>query len=254
MLADPNGVSAESFRMLRTNLEFASLGRQPRVIMITSALDGEGKSTTSANLAIALARAGKHVVLADLDLRQAMLHRFFDVSQDSPGLTDVVLGHVTLTEALRPVPLTNNARKASEDVVETTNGRGPTLAQGALELLVAGLLPPNPGEFVGSDAVRRLVGELRERADLVVVDTPPVLHVGDPMIIAGFVDATLIVVNRAGARRPVLAELMRVVSRSPAEPLGFVVCGEGAAAGAYHYSGYGYTRRAEPRAEAELLR
>jgi Mrp family chromosome partitioning ATPase/capsular polysaccharide biosynthesis protein len=254
MLAEPNGVSAESFRMLRTNLEFASLGKQAQVIIVTSALDGEGKSTTSANLAVALARAGKDVVLADLDLRQPGLYRFFDVGPASPGLTDVVLGHVTLTEALLPVPLVNAARETQTEPVETTNGSRPNIAEGVLELLVAGTRPPNPGEFVGSDGVRRVVGELRERADLIIVDTPPVLHVGDPMIMAGFVDAILIVVNREGARRPVLAELMRVVSRSPAQPLGFVVCGGGGTPGAYHYSGYGYTHRTERRAEAELFR
>ena len=88
--------------MLRTNLEFASVGQEIRTVMVTSAVEQEGKSTTVANLAVAFARAGKRVMLIDLDLRRPYVHRFFDLARD-PGLTDVVLGRRTLDETVVPV-------------------------------------------------------------------------------------------------------------------------------------------------------
>ena len=256
MLEEPNGPSAEAFRILRANLEFTSLGRDARVIMITSALEGEGKSTTAANLAVALARAGSHVVLTDLDLRRAGAARFFDIGKGA-GLTSVVLGHTGLDDTLVPVSLAS--RRAPREGARSTNGAGSlngnphSTADGVLEVLPAGPLPPNPGEFVGSARVQSLVGELRKRADFVIVDAPPALHVGDAMTIARFVDAVVLVVNTDIARRPVVAELARVTSQSPAQCLGFVLCG--GATASYQY--YGYPRAASTRpeqAEHELIR
>jgi Mrp family chromosome partitioning ATPase/capsular polysaccharide biosynthesis protein len=254
MLEQPNSASAEAFRILRTNLEFTTLGREGRAIMITSALEGEGKSTTAANLAVALARAGRRVVLADLDLRRAGAARFFDID-GGPGLTNVVVGHTSLDEALVRISLGATAadRSGASSTNGSRNGNPLPTAEGALAVLPAGQLPPNPGEFVGSEVVRALVAELRDRADFVIVDAPPVLHVGDPMTIARFVDSIVLVINTDIARRPVISELAHVTSRSPAECLGFVVCGGTAAS--YEY--YGYSSPATTRAEAaghELIR
>ena len=248
MMRDPNSASAEAFRMLRTNLEFASLGRQTRVIMLTSALEDEGKSTTAGNLAVALARAGKHVALVDLDLRRPTLDRYFDL-QGAAGLTDVVLGRLSLDEALVPVQIGGDSLAPGENA----NGNRRVVAAGALAMLPAGELPPNPGDFVGSEYVRHIVGELRERADFVIVDAPPLLQVGDAMTVAGFVDGIVIVVNTDTVRRPALIELSTVLERSPTEVLGFVVRGAGAELGSYSY-GYGHRHRAHARPEAELIR
>ncbi len=98
MLEEPASAQAEAFRMLRANLDFMTLDRDVRTIMITSALEQEGKSTTVANLAVAFALAGKRVALVDLDLRRPVLARFFDL--EGPGLTQVALGHVPLEQAL----------------------------------------------------------------------------------------------------------------------------------------------------------
>ena len=103
MLDDEGGLQSEAYRKLRINLDFANLSIKARTIMITSATEQEGKSTTVANLAIALARAGRRVVLVDLDLRKPFIDHFFDLT-GRPGLTDVALGNVTLDQALWSIP------------------------------------------------------------------------------------------------------------------------------------------------------
>lgn len=239
MLAEPNGTAAEPFRMLRTNLDFVNLQRAARAIMVTSATEGEGKSTTAANLAVALARAGKHVVLVDLDLRRPFIDRFFDL-EDRPGLTNVVLGHATLDEALAPVAITDAeadgrgwARNNGEE-----NGHAPVA--GFLEVIGSGPTPPDPGEFVATLAVSNILGTLRARADFVLVDAPPVLQVGDAMTLSAKVDGVLVVTRAKLLRRPHLTELQRVLAASPARTVGFIVTGSEPD----HGYAYGYTSEA----------
>ncbi len=112
MVDEPYGPQAEAFRILRTNLDFACLGREIRSVMITSAVEQEGKSTTIANLAVALARTGKRVVLVDLDLRRPFLHRFFGL--EGAGVTQVALGHATLEAALVPIALAEPVAPADD--------------------------------------------------------------------------------------------------------------------------------------------
>src|SRR5258707_1354369 len=153
MLAEPSGVQAEAFRMLRTNLEFASLGKTAKVVMITSAGEQEGKSTTIANLAVALARSGRHVVLVDLDLRRPYLNRFFQLT--GPGITQVALGQVSLDDALETVAITEPS-PGRPYTKPHANGNGNGAAKdvrGMLEVLPSGPIPPDPGEFVATHAL-----------------------------------------------------------------------------------------------------
>ena len=243
MLADPTGVQAEAFRMLRTNLEFATLGKRVRTVMFTSAVEQEGKSTTAANLAVALARAGQRVVLVDLDLRRPFVDRFFDVGR-RPGLTQVALGRASLDRALVPVTLPSSlaAKRAAR------NGHRPL---GSLSVLASGPIPPDPGEFVGADRLTEILEELRARFDVVLVDTPPVLHVGDALVLSGKVDAVVVVARLQVLRRAMVEELGRLLETIPADKLGFVATGAGAeqAYAGYGYGGYGY-RRHEQAVEA----
>lgn len=216
MIADPGGVEAEAFRQLRTSLELMRLERQAKTIMITSAAEGEGKSTSAANLAIALARGGKQVVLVDLDLRRAGQKRFFPL-QAHPGITEVALGTATLDEALVRVAALDHA----PSVVSGNGARGG--APGSLDVLAAGAMPPDPGEFVGTLALARVLDEVRGRADVVLVDAAPLLVVGDALALTPLVDAILLVVRRDLIRRPVLKELRRVLETVPAQKLGFVL-------------------------------
>jgi polysaccharide biosynthesis transport protein len=264
MLVDPHGVQAESFRMLRTNLEFAALGRDVRAVLVTSAVEQEGKSTTSGNLAIAIARAGKRVVLVDLDLRRPTIAGFFDLK--GPGLTEVVLGHAALDDALVSVALTDlvpSGHLASGNGGSGRNGNGTNgksggnghngFVTGRLKVLPAGPIPPDPGEFVGTPAVSEILRRLREQADVVVIDTPPVLRVGDAMALSPSVDGVLVVARMKAVRRRTVAELARQLGTSPTPILGFVVTG---AQEEEDYDAYGYGHRrghyyGRPPADAE---
>jgi tyrosine-protein kinase len=244
MLVEPNSNSGEAFRMLRTNLEFVTFEQHAQVVMVISAAEEEGKTTTISNLAVALARAGRRVILVDLDLRRPSVDLFFPRSDGRrAGLTDVVLGRATLDQALIRVAaadgggvLPNDAEGLSGDL--QPNGDRPHLA-GELRVLTTGLLPPDPGEFVGLQAVKSVISELRNRAEIILVDTPPLLQVGDAKVIARFVDASVVVVRAERATRPVVGELARVLAEWPAPPVGFVLCGADAF-DSYYYSPYGY--------------
>ena len=259
MLAQPTGTSAEAFRMLRTNLDFARLeGDDVRVILVTSAVEEEGKSTTAANLALAEARGGRRVVLVDLDLRRPYLDRFFGLMH-AEGITNVALGSVSLEKALRHVDLAGGAT--------TTNGRAAEpeanghADRGSLDVLVSGPLPPDPGEFVGTRKLAEIIARLRAAYDLVIVDTPPVLRVGDALALSAQADGLVIVTRLNVVRRPMLRELRRALDAAPAPKLGLVVTGSGGGDavgygyGGYGYGGYGYgdpqQRKAEPVGKPE---
>ena len=244
MLAQPTGTNAEAFRMLRTNLEFASLeGDEMRTILITSAVQKEGKSTTAANLAVAEARAGRRVALVDLDLRVPYIDRFFGLSH-ALGVTDVALGNSTLENALTRIDLEMGTPAAGHPGLPESNGHAPE--QGLLDVLVSGIRPPDPGEFVGSRRLGEILYRLRENYDLVILDTPPLLRVGDAMTLSTKADGLLIITRLNVIRRPMLSELHRLLATAPAAKLGFVVTGSrdgqsGSYGYGYDYGGYGYS-------------
>lgn len=257
MLAEPWGPHAEPFRMLRTNLDFARLDGDTRTIMVTSAVDLEGKSTTIANLAVALARSGQKVVLVDLDLRRPFLDRFFDLG-GVPGLTEVALGRASLDDALAPIIVDGAGRRgggvstAFDRLQVQGDGKG-SAERGSLHVLASGPIPPDPGEFVATQRLAKILAELRERADVVLVDAPPILRVGDAMTLSSHVDALVLITRMNVVRRHMLAELRRLLEAAPATKLGFVVTGaEGEQGYGYGYgSGYGYGYR--PRKDKQRL-
>lgn len=258
-VAEPRGGGAEAFRMLRTNIEFATLDRDVNSIMVTSALDREGKSTTVANLAVAFARAGRHVILVDLDLRRPYVDRFFDL-QGTPGVTQVILGRAELEGALTRVPIMPDDRdEPSRDpdgigspqaYTSDTNGAG-----GQLEVLTSGPIPPDPGEFVATRKLATMLDQLRKRADLVLIDSPPLLQVGDAMTLSSGVDAVVLVTRLKILRRGPVSEAHRLLDTMRARKLGFVVTGAQTEHGYYGY-GYGFgAGRAladEPQREGNL--
>ncbi len=156
--------------------------------MITSTTAGEGKSTTAANLAVTLARSGRHVILLDLDLRQPGVDRFFDLD-GRPGLTSVAVGEAGLADVLSVVDV------HPESAVADT---------GILEVVKVGPAPPDPGEFLSSAFVSEAVRALAKRCDVLLIDSPPMLAVGDAMAIASRADAVVVVTELNQIRRVTL--------------------------------------------------
>ncbi len=250
MLANPRGVHAETFRMLKMNLEFMKLGREVKTIMVTSAVEQEGKSTTVANLAVALARAGESVCLVDLDLRRPYLDQFFDL-RDRPGLTQVVLGQVELQAALTPIVVPGSGKAAEPKRNANGNGNGANgVTGGVLYVLTAGAIPPNAGELVVTEMVASLIAELREQFTTVLIDAPPVLQVGDAMALSSKVDGVFVVTRMNVVRRPMVREFRRALDASPALKLGFAVTGAENEE-SYGYGGY-YERSYAPPKERVL--
>jgi len=236
MAARPGGPQGEAYRMLRANLDFVTLERKARTIMVTSALIGEGKTTTAANLALTLARAGRQVVLVELDLRRPRLDALFGLDETT-GLTDVVLGKAALEDAITLVSATDLANRSSYSGRPILTGSSD---EGALGILHSGPLPPSPGEFVGTHALAKVLAELGELAETVLIDAPPLLEVGDAMTLSSRVDAMLIVTRLEHLHRGTLRELARTLEQCPAQKLGFVLTGVPEGNG-YGY-GYGYGR------------
>jgi Mrp family chromosome partitioning ATPase/capsular polysaccharide biosynthesis protein len=232
MLADPTSHNAEQFRALRWSLDLANADHGAQAIMITSAVDGEGKSTTAANLAVALARAGRRVVLIDADLAHPHLHRLFDLDQQ-PGLTDVELGGTSLVDALRPISLTEDSSEADDSSRRTGTG--------SLEVLPAGSVLQDPDELGFDRAVGRIIQQVWTRADIMLVDAPPVLS-GHALALSAHVDAIVVVVRLKALRTSALEDLGWTLEASPAVKLGFVVTGDDGSEG-YGQSRYGLSDR-----------
>jgi capsular exopolysaccharide synthesis family protein len=188
----------EAFRLLRNNIAFSSPDRQIRVISVTSASKGEGKSTTSVNLAIAIGMDGKRVLLVDGDLRRPALHTYLGLSRDV-GFTNVVKGAATMAEAVFPTEFEN------------------------VSCLTAGPLPPNPTEFLNSATARRIVQDAATDYDMVIIDSPPCTGLSDVQVISTFVDAVVLVVALESTQKQFLAATVRLLRQAGAPVIGTVL-------------------------------
>jgi succinoglycan biosynthesis transport protein ExoP len=217
--SEPSSPAAEAYRTLRTSIQFVGVNRTVKVLQITSPSASEGKSTTAANLAVALARAGQQVVLVSCDLRRPRLHQFFGLS-NTVGFTSVLLGEVSLASALQEV--SNESR---------------------LRLLASGPLPPNPSELLAAPRAAEVFSVLRDHVDMVIVDCPPVLPVTDAAVLSGKVDATLLVATPASTTRKQVSRTIEILRQVNAPVIGAVLNGVTTEA-AYGYAEYYY--RYEP--------
>ena len=179
----PGSREAEAYRSFRTTIYHSTKDSNDKIIQITSAEPGDGKSTTAANLAIAIAQSGKKVLLIDADLRRPTMHTLFGLPQDI-GLTDVLLSEVEWSIAVRTTRLEN------------------------LSVLTAGLCPQNPAELLSSDRLPDTLRAMRVMYDVIIIDTPPILAVSDPAIISPHIDGLLLVV-RMGKNKRAAAERAR---------------------------------------------
>ncbi|HZY45690.1 MAG TPA: polysaccharide biosynthesis tyrosine autokinase [Anaerolineae bacterium] len=216
----PRSPISESFRILRTNLQFSAVDQPLGALMVTSTSPSEGKSLTAANLAVVMAQSGKRVILVDADLRRPTQHRIFELNNNA-GLTNVLLdGPARLADALQLTPIEN------------------------LRVLTAGSIPPNPSELVGSARMAEFIQSLRAQADLIIFDTPPIMVVSDATVLSPRVDGVLIVVNSAHTRRPIAQRAENTLKAAGARVLGISLNRLAVRDAGYYYDYY-YAERDE---------
>lgn len=226
---DTHGLRAEGFRQLRTNLRFVDVDRPPKVIAVTSALPGEGKTSVAVNLAAALAEAGARVCLVETDLRRPTIPRALGLIGDA-GLTTCLIGQARTEHVLQ--------------------------SAGTFSVLTSGPVPPNPAELLGSAQFRAVLATLSETFDHVVIDTAPVLPVADALVIAPVVDGYLLVVRAAQTGRTQISDALDTLRRTGTPVLGTVL-NMASLKGDENAYGYAYSyrpRRRPSRPRAGLLR
>jgi capsular exopolysaccharide synthesis family protein len=197
----PHSAISEALRTIRANLLLSSADYPPRIVAISSAIQGEGKTTILANLAVTLAQAKHRTLIIDGDLRLAGLSKLFQSSsQTHPlGLTDFITGQSSLEESITPTMVPH------------------------LDILPAGSKAPNPAELVGSASMKRLLSVLRERYDFILIDTPPIMAVADALLLSRLVDSVLLVVRHGFTARSVAREARLKLGRVKARVLGVIV-------------------------------
>lgn len=212
-LLEPDGAASESYRTLRTSLLYAVVDTPPKVVVVTSPGPSEGKSTVCANLAVALAQAGKNTLLVDCDFRRPVMHKIFGL-RSTRGVVDVLVGERGLQQACWE-PLPN------------------------LKVLVAGVAPPNPAELLASHRLLEFLAHAREEFDYVLVDSSPVGLVSDAAVLATQGDGVMLVLDAQKTRKMDVRRAVRGLRAVGANVLGTVMNnvkggGNGAYGGAYY--------------------
>jgi non-specific protein-tyrosine kinase len=215
-LDDPSSGAAEAYRSLRTSVRIVGLRSPIQSLLVTSPMAEEGKTTTVANLGVTMARAGWRVILVDLDLRRARLESLFGIPS-SVGLMSVLAGDTPLAEALWEVPI------------------APGIP--GLRVLPAGELPPNPSEVMGTSRLAEVLATLQSWADIVVLDTPPLVPVTDALVLSERVDGVLLVVEAGSTRRRHLKRASELLQQAQAPLIGAALNSAGS------HKRYGYYRR-----------
>ncbi|MCS6888941.1 CpsD/CapB family tyrosine-protein kinase [Chloroflexus sp.] len=198
-LREPASAAAEAYRTLRTNILFSSLDKPIHTLLLTAAEPTPEKSLTAANLAVTMAQAEQRVLLVDCDLRQPALHTIFGISNEQ-GLTSSILD--------QDAPL----------AIQPTEVPG-------LSLLPSGPLPPRPADLLGSRRMEGLLARLKQAADIVIFDTPPVQNFTDALVLATRVDGVLLVVQANRSRRDRVREARQKLEKVKANLLGVVLSG-----------------------------
>jgi len=231
-LSHPGDRVSEAVRLIRTNLAFMDVDGSAKSIMITSGLQGEGKSVTAANLAVTMALGGKKVVVVDADLRRPRQHRLFGVPNET-GASTVAVGESELLSTLRPVDVVSRNGDGSADF---QSWAAATEGVTRLWVLPSGPIPPNPGEIVASQRFSAMLKALRDEADVVLVDSPAMLAVGDTAALASEVDGLVFLVDMEQARRPMIQAAADQLYRLPCALMGLVIRMQSGRRGAgYHY-------------------
>lgn len=200
MVTAPRQAASEAYRDLRTSLRFSATDREMKSILVTSAGPREGKSTTVGNLAVAFAQTGSRVLIVDTDMRRPVMHKIFNVPRE-PGFSEAMAGINPVEEAIKATDVEN------------------------LHVLTCGYIPHNPSELLGSSRFTEFLGRLEEDFDIVILDSPPVAVVTDPIVISPEVDATLMVAGVKKIDRKVLRSAWEKLQRGSGKCVGAVLNG-----------------------------
>lgn len=192
-------IESEAYRMLRTNIQYSSFDKQLKIILITSAEAEEGKSTVSGNLALSFSESNKSVILIDCDLRRPSIHKKFKIS-NVIGLSEVLIGKEKL-----------------EDCIKLYNDN--------LSILPSGTVPPNPTEMLDSNSMSNLLKFLKDKYDLIIIDTAPILAVADAKILSTKADGALIVVRAMKTKVESVIEAKNILNKVGANIIGTVLNG-----------------------------
>jgi capsular exopolysaccharide synthesis family protein len=195
---DPQDIGGEAFRKLRTNIGFLGVERPIKLLLVTSPIASEGKTTCALNLAVAYANAGYRTLLVEADLRRPSLHRVFGLS-GTDGLTTVIIGDTLPNRAIR-------------------NGEVPNL-----QCMIAGAIPPNPVELLESEQMGELLQRVRTHFDMVVIDAPPIIPVADSVALAARCDGVIVVARAGSTHRDRLVNAVRQVELSGGRFLGVLI-------------------------------
>lgn len=193
----PKSITAESYRSLRTNIQYSSIDKQVKTLVVTSSNAGEGKSTVAGNLAYTFFQSGKRVLIIDCDLRKPSLHRKFNVSNEV-GLTDVLVGTSELNKVMKKI-------------------------DDNLYLLTTGTLPPNPAEIIGSNTMENFLDECKINFDYIILDTPPILPVTDSKLLAIKADATVLVVRSEISKLKHVSQAFKELGKVNANVIGTIL-------------------------------
>ena len=205
----PKSIAAEAYRTLRTNIQYSSFDEEIRTIVVTSSEPGEGKSTTAGNIAISFAQAAKKTVIIDCDLRKPSLHKKFKISNIG-GLSDILIG-----------------KEKIDDVIHHFNEE--------LDVITSGKLPPNPAEMLGSRTMERLLVALKERYDIIILDTAPLQAVTDAQILSTKSDGIILVVRAHATKRESVIQAKGLIEKVGGKILGTVSNGVENTRGKYYY-------------------
>lgn len=211
----PKSPISEAYRTLRTNYQFATIQERPRTLMLTSAVPGEGKTTTAVNMAVTMADRGMRVLIVDTDLRRPNVHRVLRMER-GPGLADVLREGLDPKSVIRPTRIEN------------------------LWIISSGRVPPNPSELIGSDRMAKLMKQLGAEFDLVICDAPSVLVVTDPVLLATHVETCIMVVSTNNARRETVIRAKKLLQNAKTNIVGVVVNGLETTRRHYYYYYYYY--------------
>ncbi len=232
---EPKSPISEAYRTFRTNLQFARLDSPLKTILVTSSGPSEGKSTTVANLAITMSQMGTKTILIDSDLRRPVLHSIFNL-QRAPGLTNYLAGNVPWKEIVQETPIEN------------------------LSLLTCGVLPPNPSELLGSKKMRMLLEELKEKYDMILFDSPPVIAVTDAAVLSTLLDGVVLVSSSGSTSREALSRAITLLENVKGRLIGGVLnkIKVESVYGSYHYyyyyHYYGGTKQKRKKKSDELVK